>query len=1055
MGSNGSSVGYGPLVGPGGTPSIEAQFSLGRWASSSVGMAIAPGGPVVVALGNDTLVGLNATTLRPVWYVNLSLPIAGGPSIAGSSVYAISSSGEVFAVGLDGVKEWSYTVVLPPLMPDPDLGAAPLPLGGDLYLLTEYNVTVLNATTGALLFQGPNDAADPSSTLAAGPDALYAQVGNGNDDLDVFSLEGQFESVITDPESTAGAAVYSDGTVAVGGTNGGVMGDLLVPASAWGHTPFTSPVEPLAVGEGLVLATDGSGPIKAYSLLQSTLEWTSPSWVSSAATLAGPDVLAGANDSVVSFSSSTGQPTWVVPTPGAITAPLAVANGLVYAVDSTGTLSAIGTVPLKLQAAVERSGAANTTDEFTASWTNGSGAVPTVSWLFSDGSTGSGTVVNHTFTLPGPAWAEAVGVDPTLEEVSTPSMVSFTVLPALTVVLYSDNPRDGPAPLWVNFTGVPSGGSGSRYTLSFQVTEVSGPESWWSFPSGLVGAVEFNATGTFSVTAWVTDPLGDNSSSINSLLVVVSPAVPVPSSVVAFPSAPGTVEVEWSSAPLPWFQGWFVNSSVDGSSRVSSVYLPGESTGSYLLTGQMMGEQLWINVSAATSYGTVLVGSTQELTTPLLPPVASATPVADSPGQALLTWSLPAPIDHFSSWDLLESFPGASSPVVTPLPAYVGESNTSFATPTVPDGTTVDFAIQAVLSGGSTLSSAPVAFSPLLTFASVAAAPSNLQVSATWNIVDLPGFSHVTVCYGPTSSGPWTCPLTSTSSSSPAYGQNFTLPRGGAFVVNVTAYWSNGFSVAAPLLSVTATAAPAAPAWYAAPFEGIALWLWAILILLLLGLLALGYTVYRERTTIPPYLGEVLPWDPLAPELEPHAKPTSPETLQTEPKLHRHRSSHPHRHLRTHGNVGEADEAAEEEGDEPQLKSPRKPAPKATASAPATSKAVSEDDEEAVEPRSTPTKSPRSSAKIDEVTSSEEEEGEDDTSSSGTLAKLPVVLRHRDADDEGMPSSRAPSGSKKGASTDEDGKDDEDGDEEGEAAPAKPKKPAIRPKPSQDEEPTL
>jgi hypothetical protein len=1052
-GQNASTPGYAPEVQPGtGTPPTLAQVSLGRWGGNATGLAVAPGGPVLVTLGNDTIYALNTSTLALEWWHNASQPLVGGPTVAGDQVFALGSAGKVFAWYLNGSKAWNYSTL------DHAQGAAPLPWGGDLYVLTANALTVLNASTGAFLLSGPLDASTASSAPAAGAQELFAQAANGSAFLNAFSAFGQLSHAIRDSTSASGTTVYSDGFVAVAGASGGVNGGIVDHPGWFEQLPHdaATPVEPLAAGNGSVYATDGHGPLFSYTEAHGVPEWnTSPAWVSSAPSLAGSEVLVGANRSVEAFDSGTGAGLWQVATPGYVNSTLAIADGILYVLDSSGNLTALGTLPLSVLPGAARTVAAvGSPVTFTATPVGGVESVTaTIDWLFSDGAMDSGAVVTHSFPSAGSAWAAAVAVDAD-GEVSPARTIDLTILPMLTVRLQPEGPTSGGAPLWLNLSVVPTGGAGAPWaSISLQVT---GAQPAWIDLSSYTADLTFTVVGTDQITAWVADSADDNSSS-PTVSVIVLPSSPPAPTVAAIPGAPGTVEVVWTAAPVPGFEWWNVWVAQDGGALQVRGNLTQEGAGSFELTGVPLGANLSIEVSRSTTYGPTVFSSPVDLTTPLLPPTLAVQPAPGFPGQALLTWTIPngASIDHFAHWDLLEMYPGAAAPTVVELPSYVLESNISYVTPFLPNGETVSLSLAAVLTNGSSVATGSEPFTPSYSFAQAQASIDHLEASLAWSIPSLPSFADVEICYAATVTGPWSCPLTVGAASSPSGGETLALPSPGDYVVNLTAYAANGFSVSASPIYLTATPVPAGPAWYATILYGLALWLWAILVLLLLVLVAIGYFLYRERTTIPPYLGEVLPWDPISPEGGPHAKPSSPETLEANPPLHRHRSSHPHRHLRKHGEAPEGTAATkpasdDDEDAEPQLRPPRRPPVKPTAV-----------EEGPSEEEGRPAKA-RGAARIEQV-GDEGEGADEEDEAGGKLTKLPVVLRHReDSEEEPAPSllrappKRAPPPtSGKASAADEEDAGEDEGPSGKEAPAPPPRKPAPRPKSAADEEPTL
>ncbi|MDE1836447.1 MAG: PQQ-binding-like beta-propeller repeat protein [Euryarchaeota archaeon] len=1054
---NGSSTGFAPEVPSAGSPpSLLGVAALGRAASNLTGMAVSPGGPLLLALRNGTVGAFGAQDLAPLWTAKAHEPLVAGPTTVGGLVYAMGSSGRLFAwdVG-SGVQVWNTSLGAP------DLGAAPVPYQGDLFVLTQKNLSVVNGTTGALLFVGGNSSADPTHALAVSGGLLYAQAVGG---LDAFTAFGRLWNFTPQFFTHEGAPLFSDGLVAVAGPSGNLSGGLNGP-HVWkvrlnsGHAPLLE----AAASNGRIYATDGVGPLHALEASSGNSLWETSFYTEGPPTAVGQQVFVGANltalgDGVAAVNATTGALLWFFETAKPVNSTVVVADGDLYAMDESGNLTALGSPPLQVFASSSPTADAGVGTPFTfTAWTSGGAGSPLqFSWMFSDGAKNVGSSVQHAFSVAGPAWAQVIASDQE-GAWAGPFVVNVTVDPALTAKLQL-SPSSGPAPFWTNATVTVAGGH-APYSLSLQV---QGTQPEWLHPASLNSALNFTLPGTDWVTASVNDTVGDRTL-FGPVQVVVTPAAFAPPSVQLVAPTPGALWVLWNAPPEPGFEAWVVNVSIDHGAAMQSVRLAATNASSYLFGGLSMDSQLSVQVARETSFGW-FASTPINTTTALVAPTISAAATPGFPGQATLSWSLAVPIDLHqgnATWTVNMSLPGSSAPTSLPASAPV-DGIGEFVAPVVPDLASTEFQLYVHTFDAHALSPA-VSFAPLLSPPTLQVVGGPLGLHVSWNAASLPEFSSVRVCYS-TDLTTWSCPF---NDPSPVNTSWVVVPRAGTYDVNVTAVAGNGFAASSTVVVATVLPGTTGAIWYATPLVGVPFWFWAFFVLLVVALFWVGSRLLRERRGIPPYLGEVMPWDPLAPDLEPKARPKDPETLRVAPKIHRHRDSHSHRHPST------SEEDAESSSGQVavvRLKKPSGAAP-TTASRPSRATAAPDEEEGSEEqeaeegPASPPTK--RSGTKgaerpvkieqVGEETSSADEEEDEEEPGPDELKKLPVVLRHPEPpteEVEGAHGPRSPPSSRHVAPS----SDRETEDEEGPRAPTPksvpPKRPAPRPK-SEDEEPTL
>lgn len=1085
---NGSSSGLAPEFPlPSGPPATMASKVLGPSAANLTGIAVAPGGPVVVALRNGAVLAFGEDTLLPLWSASVREPLVAGPSVIGGDVGGVVS-GEVYAAGLSGrVYAWDLATgqaLWNLSLGSPDLGAAPLPYGGSLYVLTQQSLSILNATSGALELQTQNYSADPTHAPAAGGGELYAQAVGGVDTLTPF---GGLVGLTPDTVSSRGATLWADGRFGVAASDGVLTSGVPGNPSLWAQSSGAQALLPPAASNGRVFATDGTGPLYAWNLSLGSLLWKTTFYATGPPTVVGDQVFFGANITgsgagVADLNASSGQLLWFEPLPKEVNSSLAIADGVLYTMDQSGNLTALGSPPLSAIALSNRTAAqVGGPIDFTAVPSGGApGATYSISWAFSDGATGSGTSVVHAFPAQGPAWAVATVTDPE-GSVAISAPVSVNVLPPLSAN-FRIGPLSGTAPLLVSANATVSGGSGSIVSMAL---EVQGMEPGWYQLSSPTLSLVLSKPGKDNLTLWVNDSAGDVFRSTPREVTVLPAAFPPPT-VSLLAVSPGTVESYWTASPGPGFIAWSVAVSVDGGTfqGVTPLGLAANVT-SFQVTGTSMDSLVEVAVTEVTSYGNFT--GVASITTPLVAPTLGASP-SGLPGQVLLAWTLGAPIDHFGSWWVNETLPGATSTTALNLsslhayaPSFSGPYN--FTAPAVPALATTSYVLTVATNDGGRVSSPSIDFTPLYSPPLLQATGGALTIHVAWNDLtvaqSLPNFQEVRICFassaGALPTGPWSCPKTFTSQVGSV---DLSVPSATSYEVNATVFASNGFAVPSASVTVQVLPAATATAWYATPLAGAPFWSWLLWVLTLIGLLLVGAKLLRERRSIPPYSNEVLPWDPEGSDLEPRARPKDPDTLLVT-KIHRHRTSHTHRHALPEGTRTKGGSDDEEEEEEAEVRPKRA---SETAKGPSAGRATgsraeresSRASEEDAEEGGTGTRSADRPVRLDKVgESSDEVEGSDEESS---LEKMPVVLRHREprGEEEGDEAPERPSPAPRtsllrrprpSASRSEEDQDDEEeerrtmpkGSEP--AAPSRAVPPPRRPAPSrpkpEDDEPTL
>ncbi len=1091
---NGSSTGLAPEFPlPSGPPATMASKVLGPSAANLTGIAVAPGGPVVVALRNGSILAFGEDTLLPLWNASVREPLVAGPSVIGGDVGGVIS-GEVYAAGLSGrVYAWDLATGqalwnLP--LGSPDLGAAPLPYGGNLYVLTQQYLSILNATNGALELQTQNYSADPTHAPAEGAGELYAQAVGGVDTLTPF---GGLAGLTPDTVSSRGATLWADGRFSVAASDGVLTSGVPGNPTLWAQSSGAQTLLPPAASNGRVFATDGVGPLYAWNLSLGALLWKTTFYATGPPTVVGDQVFLGANITgsgagIADLNASSGQLLWFEPLPKAVNSSLAIADGVLYTMDQSGNLTALGSPPLGAIAISNRTEAqVGGPFDFTTSPSGGApGVTYSVSWTFSDGTTGSGTSVVHAFPAQGPAWAVATVTD-SEGSVAVSAPVTVSVLPLLSAN-FRVGPLSGTAPLLVGANATVSGGSGTIVSMAL---EVQGMEPGWYQLSSPSLSLVLSRSGKDNLTLWVNDSAGDVFRSTPREVTVLPAAFPPPAVSLLAPS-PGTVEAYWTASPGPGFIAWTVALSIDGGTFQGETPLGlAANVTSYQVTGTSMNSLVEVAVTEVTAYGNFT--GVASITTPLVAPTLGASP-SGLPGQVLLAWTLGAPIDHFGNWWVNETLPGATSTTSLNLsslhtyaPSFSGPYN--LTAPPVPALATTSYVLTVATTDGSRVSSPSIDFTPLYSPPLLQATGGALTIHVAWNDLtvaqSLPDFQEVRICFASSSGalpmGPWSCPRTFTSQVGSV---DLSVPSATSYEVNATVVASNGFAVPSATATVQVLPAATATVWYATPLAGAPFWSWLLWVLTLIGLLLVGTKLLRERRSIPPYSNEVLPWDPEGSDLEPRARPKDPDTLLVT-KIHRHRASHTHRHAlpegtRTKGGADEVDQEEEEEEDEVRPKRSSEPGkgPSAGhASGPRAERGSSRSGEEDLEEGRTGTRSADRPVRLDTVgESSDVVEGPDHESA---LERMPVVLRHRDpkggeesdgAPERPSPATRTsllrrprPSPSRPGEGQD----DDEDEEEERgtrskgpePATPSRATLPPRRPAPSrpkpEDDEPTL
>jgi PKD repeat protein len=195
-------------------------------------------------------------------------------------------------------------------------------------------------------------------------------------------------------------------------------------------------------------------------------------------------------------TAATQNPSHSYSTAGTYTATLTTTDASVGRATATVAV-VVSPSPTAGASASVTSGAAPLTVNFTGSTTGGL-APFTYSWTFGDGTGSTILSPTHTYAAAGTYTAILGATDANNVRANAPP-ITVTVTPALGVIT-SVLPAAGDAPLSVNFTGTPSGGT-SPYNFA------------WTFGDGTTSTSQspthtYAGAGTYSATLTVTDGLG-------------------------------------------------------------------------------------------------------------------------------------------------------------------------------------------------------------------------------------------------------------------------------------------------------------------------------------------------------------------------------------------------------------------------------------------------------------------------------------------------------------------------------------------------------------------
>jgi len=880
--ADGLAPGPGPLA-----PHVQAQIDLPP--GEVLGLATAPGGPVIVAYPSGSLWALDPLTLEVRWHENLTaqgVRFASGPSVADGSVFVTTEGGDLLAFDLTtGAEEWSTPVGAPG-----SSFQAPAPYQGEVYVVGNATVSDVNGTSGGVLWQVPNPTRNATGAPVLTGGALYLP-GPGR--LYDIVLDSGASSSRYAPGMTPGDLAFQGGVFFEANATGELLAFPEGAPAAWqAPLPGTGGAFSPAIADGLVYADRAGGPLTAFSETTGSVTFYGPTDLLTAPSVAGRYVYAGLGSAgafTLLAQQAGGGTGWTLPLATTPQGDLAVSDGLLYLHTLDGSVQAIGYPPLSVSATVNRTDAAagqNLT--FAATWSGGDPSPVNVTWAFSDGTTATGPTVQHAFPAPGAAWAEAVATDAN-GSVSPPSRILLDLLPPLTVGL-SLNATRGAAPFLLSLNATASGGSGTYPILALLV---SGPVDLNL--TGPSAEARIGLAGTYAVRALVRDDLGDVAVSPPETFTVVAPA-PTAVAPAVSPAGPGAVNLSWSPYTGPGFASYQVGYRLDGGNLTWAAVLPARYDTAFQLTGLPLGAGLSVVVNTTSIYGSYALSAPVDLTVPLVAPALMVAPAPGLPGQALLSWTLP-PVDRFSTWTLTTTGPGGTAVTV---PLDLNASARELIAPPAVDLVTTLYSLGYVAGGNLSIQSAGVPFTPLYLAPPLTLSGTGTSLTVSYPAAGLPDLASVEVCYRSLGTGQAACPRVLLTASS--NGTTVSLPQAGDYQVWLHLTAQNGFSFNGTLYSYRAEAAGAEVAWYLTPVLTAPLWVWFVVALLLVALVLVSRALYQERNELPPLLDTLLPWgeESPPPPSPPGRRIPRPARERLSKPLHVHGNSHPHRHARPH-----------------------------------------------------------------------------------------------------------------------------------------------------------
>jgi outer membrane protein assembly factor BamB len=280
------------------------------------------------------------------WEFRTSGAFAGQPAIAGDLVYAGSSDGRLYAVGIaDGKERWRYDA-------KEELGTRPVVENGTLFVASlQDTVFALDARSGAWRWHHRREPRSGFSIRGAAPVAVsggtvYAAYSDGFvAALDAGTGQARWERLV----APAGDQVDVDG-LAVEGDRlfvAAYSGAVLALDGATGETRWTFQAPGatrVAIAPGGLVVAVGTGGVFALSSADGGAVWSSPLAGNPVAepVLAGKWLLVAAGDGGLRwFEAASGRVLRVFDPGTGVSSPPAVLNGRVYVLSNRGGLFAL------------------------------------------------------------------------------------------------------------------------------------------------------------------------------------------------------------------------------------------------------------------------------------------------------------------------------------------------------------------------------------------------------------------------------------------------------------------------------------------------------------------------------------------------------------------------------------------------------------------------------------------------------------------------------------------------------------------------------------------
>jgi eukaryotic-like serine/threonine-protein kinase len=309
------------ILGPGNVAGLQQKWAAPADGRVDRSAAVANG--VAYYVGNNTLYAVNAVTGSPLWNFGFVNAFFADPAVANGIVYVGSVNGNVYALdAATGKQVWTFT--------GPQNTSANYPavvVGGVVYAASSdgANGTVfaLDAATGKVLWSFATTERRPTG-IAVASGVVYETTSDDNGFAGgALALNAATGTVLWSVSSSC--TVNNPGCVL---TNPVVANGILYAGSAAG-TDFAR-LEALN-------ARDGKVRWRTAALGQDIFDWPA---VANGLVYIG---VIGPDSGVQAFNATTGKHVWTFSLPNSpgVDAPVAVANGVVYAVDENGNLFAL------------------------------------------------------------------------------------------------------------------------------------------------------------------------------------------------------------------------------------------------------------------------------------------------------------------------------------------------------------------------------------------------------------------------------------------------------------------------------------------------------------------------------------------------------------------------------------------------------------------------------------------------------------------------------------------------------------------------------------------